>query len=251
MNGKEERYVDILTDMALSLEEDEEIDTLIQIAENELPPESVEPKELIWQQFEKKQKHSECNERKSLHILRIIADVAACFILLLTISFTVAMANNEWVRSNVYRLLFNSDTAGTTVQMAVDEELTFYVPSAWNGDYYPANIPDDFYTVSSMSNTGTSLELWDRNQRMLVLEENPPQAIAWIDTEGAEVSSTIINGHPSYIFEKTYPSQRYSCTIVIDLEDRYYIISGINISRAELLTIAESVRHIIINKTNE
>lgn len=244
MTGKDEKYINILTEIALSQEEDEEIDALIQAADHELPPVSDERKERIWRQFEKSQKRANHDSRKVLHILRIAADAAACLIILLTISVTVAAANSEWVRSNVYRLLMKPANNGTTVQMVVDEDAAFYVPSYWNGSYYPSSVPAGFRPAALVDNTGTSLEMWDQTQRMLILEENSPQTIAWIDTDGAEVSSTTINGHSSYIFEKTQSSQQYSCTIVIDLEDRYYVISALGISRAELMEIARSVRHI-------
>ena len=135
---------------------------------------------------------------------------------------------------------------GTTVQMVVDEDAAFYVPSYWTGSYYPSSVPSGFHPAALADNTGTSLEMWDQTQRILILEENFPQTIAWIDTDGAEVSSTTINGHSSYIFEKTQSSKQYSCTIVIDLEDRYYVISTLGITRAELMEIAGSVRHVIM-----
>lgn len=246
MSSKEERYFDILTDFALMQEENEEIDALMQAADRELPPVPDEHKQQIWNRFEKRQKRNRYSSQKVLHMLRITADIAACFIVLLAISLTAAMANNEWVRSNVYRLLMNSGADGTKVEMVVDEEAAFYVPSFWTGNYYPSSIPDGFHTGAMTGNTGTSLEMWDQSQRMLILEENDPHTIAWIDTDGAEMSSTNINGHPAYIFEKMQSPQQYNCTIVIDLEDRYYVISALNIPQAELVEIAGSVRHVVL-----
>lgn len=246
MNDKDEKYINILTEIALGQEEDEEIDAMIRVADHDLPTVSYEHKEQIWRQFQKSQKRANRDNRGALRILRIAADAAACLIVLLTISVTVAAANSEWVRSNVYRLLMQPANKGTTVQMIIDEEAAFYVPSYWMGGYYPSSVPEGFRPAALTDNTGTSLEMWDQNRRMLIIEENLPQKIAWIDTDGAEVSSTIINGHPTYIFEKTQFAEQYSCTIVIDLEDRYYVISALGISRAEMMEIASSVRHVIV-----
>lgn len=246
MNGKDKKYIEILTEIALNDEEDEEIDALIHAADHELPPVSDEHKEQIWHLFKKNQRRTRNDGRKVLHFLRIAGDAAACLIVLLAVFVTVAAANSEWVRSNVYRLLMKPADNGSTVQMVVDEEAAFYVPSFWTGSYYPSSLPEGFRPAAAADNTGTSLEMWDQNQRMLILEENAPQTIAWIDTDGAAVRSTNINGHPSYIFEQTQDARQYNCTIVMDLEDRYFIISALNVSRAELMETADSVRLVIL-----
>lgn len=246
MNRKEDRYVDILIECALAQEEDEEIDALIPDADEELPTVSDEHKERIWRLFKKKQKSKRHDTRRALHSLRIAADVAACFIILLAISVTVGMENNERFRSSIYRLLMSSYVDATEAKTKTEDKAAFYVPASWAGSYYPSTVPTGFHTVTPMDGDGTSMELWDQNQRMLILEENAPQTIAWVDTEGAEVSSTNINGRTSYIFEKSQSSHRYSCTVVMDLEDRYYVISALNVSRAELMEIAGSVQRVVM-----
>ena len=245
MNGTEEKYIDFLTDMVLSREEEEEIGALLFEAEQGLPPVPDERGERIRRRFEKKLRREKRGARGGLHGLRVAADAAACLIVVLMISLSAAMAGNEWVRSKVYRLLMSPGDEGTAVRMVADDETAFYVPSSWTGGYYPSFVPEGFRAAAAPGNTGTSVEMWDENQRMLILEENAPQTVAWIDTDGAEVSSTVINGRPSYIFEKTQVAGQYSCTVIVDLEDRYYVISALNVSKAEMTEIASSVRHVI------
>ena len=240
-----ERYIDLLTELVLEQEEENELSELTNISDSEINMVSGERAKSVWQDCRlliRKSKGVSTSKDKTKKVLARIINIAACVVLLVCMIFPVVLASNAQLRKNVYKLIIDMQPSGVEISMDLDEDQSFDVPSDWEGEYFPTRIPEGF-APTPIGNSGT-LDLWDDSNHMITLEEKDPQSRAWIDTNGATMEPLNLNGKSAFLFEKTYQDGRKYHTAVVNLEDRYFIITTMNMTRTETVDIAGSIRRV-------
>lgn len=239
-----ERYIDLLTELVLEQEEENELLELANISENEINMVSGERVKSVWQDCRsliRKSKDVNTAKGNTKKVLARIINITACVVLLVCMIFPVVLASNAQLRKNVYKLIIDMQPSGVEISMDLDDDQSFDVPSDWKGEYYPTRVPKGFSPAAG--NSG-ALELWDDSNHMITLEEKDPQSRAWIDTNGATMEPLNLNGKSAFLFEKTYQDGRKYNTAVVNLDDRYFIITTMNMTRSETVDIASSIRRV-------
>ena len=218
---------------------DEELDDLLAEIGEAQDPVDEERAADVWRSIQNDlPKAAVSKARRGLKLARRCLDIAACLVVIAAIAAPIAMAHNEWFRSVVYRLVLRDAGGGIEARLEADPASSFTVPAAWEGLYYPAAMPDSFHV--SAVNGGSSLELMDDAQRLLILEEHLPQDAAWIDTAGKQIGKITAGGMEAYLIEGT--NER---TIILPLDDRLMILSSSSLTKDELIGIAAGVRRIV------
>ena len=80
-----------------------------------------------------------------------ILRIAASLLLVFYIGLSVAMAVSYTVRVRVMELFFQDMTIYTEVQLKENPEKSFDVPVQWQGEYFPAYIPEGFEVTDLFS----------------------------------------------------------------------------------------------------
>ena len=240
-----ERYIDLLTELVLEQEEENEVSELANIPDSEINTVSDERAKTVWRECRpliRKSKGVCTSKGNTKKVPARIINIAACAVLLVCMIFPVVLAGNAQFRKNVYKLIIDMQPSGVEISMDPDEDQSFDVPSDWEGEYFPTRIPEGF-SPTAIGSSGT-LELWDDADHMITLEEKDPQSRAWIDTNGATMEPLNLNGKSAFLFEKAYQDGRKFHTAVVNLEDRYFIITTMNMTRTETVDIAGSIRRV-------
>ena len=240
-----EKYIDLLTELVLEQEAETDLSELMDIPDDEINRVSDERMKSVWQECRplvRKSKNRTSSKGHTMKVLGRMINIAACVVLLVCLVFPVVLASNAQFRKNVYKLIIDMQPSGVEISMDLDEDQIFDVPSDWKGEYFPTKIPEGF-VPTPIGNSGT-LDLWDDSNHMITLEEKDPQSRAWIDTNGATMEPLNLNGKSAFLFEKTYQDGRKYHTAVVNLEDRYFIITTMNMTRTETVDIAGSVRRV-------
>ncbi len=104
--------------------------------------------EAILSMYEKKEaeENKARNRIRRTKRLKMCGLVAASFILIATLSFSIAMAVSENMRIAVARLVINHDQEKQVYTVSTRrEEVTFEeIPEIWKGDYYLTYLPDGY-----------------------------------------------------------------------------------------------------------
>ena len=84
---------------------------------------------------------------RSVRLRRIVprvVEIAACVVLAVAVATPFAIANVEFIRSAVMKLLIRIDWEEGVMQMNLveDEGAAFNVPADWPGEYFPSYLPE-------------------------------------------------------------------------------------------------------------
>ena len=98
---------------------------------------------------------------RSARLRRIVprvVEIAACVVLAVAVATPFAIANVEFIRSAVMKLLIRIDWDEGVMQMNLveDEGAAFNVPADWPGEYFPSYLPEGL-EVTWKSYSGGSL----------------------------------------------------------------------------------------------
>ena len=90
---------------------------------------------------------------RSARLRRIVprvVEIAACVVLAVAVATPFAIANVEFIRSAVMKLLIRIDWDDGVMQMNLveDEGAAFNVPADWPGEYFPSYLPEGLEAVS-------------------------------------------------------------------------------------------------------
>ena len=216
--------------------------------------EACENKENLWEKIEtgideKKttkitiQKKQADQDRIRISPLRRGLELAACIILILAMSGTIAIAMNENVRLYVLRLLIEAGPVDSHIHLVEDTALAFDVPREWKGRYFPAYIPDDM-RLMNVDDEGQVAAYKNPNDHEIVFCEYSVDSEVWIDTEESIHESIIIDGQPVDLYSKEYTDGRRTYSVVISKETRYLILHVLNLTREDAIRITSSIHEI-------
>lgn len=104
--------------------------------------------EKVLSMYEKKEagENKTRNRIRRMKRLKVCGLVAASFVLIATLSFSITMAVSENIRIAVARLVINHDQEKQVFTVsALREDVTFEeIPEKWKGDYYLTYLPDGY-----------------------------------------------------------------------------------------------------------
>ena len=166
-------------------------------------------------------------KRRFPRCARVIAAVA----LLVMVSVGSAMATVHMVQIGLLKLDVQTYPERTSYGL-VPSEKTVEVPAEWQGDFYPAYIPEGFEFDCCRLNNVIYL---DKDGRCLDFSEETYGSITNLDTENANLSSVFINGAEATLIEKD------GWTAVVWSANNRLFIVDIDGGKDDALRVAASV----------
>ena len=153
-------HLDIMIALAFDLDDAEAVQ---QLSETDDPPLTTDDERradvLLSSAFTKagqQQRQMRANGFRAVlrKVLPATLRAAACLLLLLTVSFSVAFATSPMLRSKVLTLVVRIDEERNWVfvDFLEDQDSAFDVPQNWTGLYFPSDLPDG-YVISMTDST--------------------------------------------------------------------------------------------------
>ena len=161
--------------------------------------------------------------------------IGAAILLMISLLAPIAIANVEYIRVRVMKLLISIQEDHTEISLREDVALSYDVPAKWEGNYYPSYIPDG-YKISSLQTVFWSVEYVNNEDRYITFEEYTEEWEISADSENAQITYTQINGNIAMIIEK----ERYQ--VIWSNGEHYFVVAADDIEVAK--KVANSVRRI-------
>lgn len=150
------------------------------------------------------------------------AKVVVCALLVFYLGLTVAVATIKEVRVHVYNFLISIEDQYTELKLQEDPADS-YVPSIWDGTYYPSYVPTGLKLVEIQPMTEFTVRkvkyLSDDAARWLLFAECMDEEQININTEGAKVYWKEINDESCMFVERE--TEKFT---VWSNGDRYFYI---------------------------
>lgn len=244
-------HLDMMLHLAFLQESEEEIEAHLSEPVSEL---TDAQKALADRAFRKAMARWEKERKAAAHKRRLAIaravtrrgiEIAACVIVIAGVALPVAFAASPAFRSRVMQLLISYDQRSQEAHVRFVESpaLSFDVPEAWQGNYYPSYIPEGFSMASCSSLLPkVSYESGDGGQ--MDFYELDEAAEGTLGTGGGSVSSVMVGAQEGQMIESTADGL-HIVDLVWAADDRWFHLSALNIERDEVLRIAESVRRVL------
>lgn len=247
----QDEHLDMMLHLVFLQEEDEEIEALLNTPVPELTEEQEALTERAFQKaiaYSEKQRKAAAHKRRMNVARSMVArgiEAAACFVVIVGIALPVAFATSQTFRSRVMRLLISYDQSKQEANVSFVEtpSLSFDVPEAWRGIYYPSYIPEGF-SVESCSSLLPKVSYESVDGGQMDFYELDEAAESTLGTEGGEVFAAMIGTHEGHVIESNADGL-HIVDLVWAVEDRWFHLSALNIELDEVIRIAESVRRIV------
>lgn len=249
----QDEHLDTMIALAFDLDEAEAIQQLVEEADPSLSADDrANAAVLLSTAFSKadKKRRKSRRERARIMLRKAIPSafqVAACLLLLLTFSFSVAMASSAVFRSKVMMLLMEIDEENGLVyfDFAEDRDRSFEVPQEWTGDYFLSSIPSG-YSISTIDSAPASITYRNRLGQTFQFSEYDATDHTVVSAEGATVRFINIGGRVAHLIEnETEDGSAYVVSLTWANDRRWFSLTAENIELDTLLRIAGSVKKII------
>ena len=162
-----------------------------------------------------------------------------------------AIANVEFIRSAVMKLLIRIDWEEGVMQMNLveDEGAAFNVPADWPGEYFPSYLPEGLeVTWRSTSVVNPCIEYTSESGMQVVsFDEASSNTTGVYGIEGAVISYMDINGQTAVVIETEHPENEadYYVGITWDNGEKWFSVDTSGIPKEETIKIARSVKKIL------
>lgn len=249
----EDEYIDDLIRLVYKRDRLREARKIIEKSKEPFTPEQEKTAERIRIRMRDELAEADRQETKKkrkstiLRILPKIMEIAACLILVAAIGTTIAIAKDESFRSAVLQLLIQIDQEKGVANIRFEENdrEAFDVPADWLGEYYPSRIPAGF-TVTEMSQYEEfpRVVYSSRDGKEIRFNENSYNTISTQGIEEADVSQITIHDRLALMVVDDTPGDSY-CRITWSNDEKWFVMSTINMTKEETVELAESVRKII------
>lgn len=221
----QDEHLDMLIYLAFKMEEEEEIQSLIEEGARELTAEELTHKDLAYAQFLEKfdaQQRKEKREQRIQsvkHTLPKLAEIAACLVLVLVVTTSIAVAHVESFRMLVMNLLIEMQEDHASVRMIESDGSVIEIPAEWKGEYFPTYIPEG-YEVYRIHDTVAKIDYINSAGKWICFNEYTSAGELCADIEEADVTYIDIQGSEAMIVEKPDAT-----TISWQLGNRYFYLS--------------------------
>lgn len=221
----QDEHLDMLIRLAFKMEEEEEIQSLLSEQTRELSAEDMTHKSLAYALFleklEAQQKKEKRKRRIQLWKGRVpkLIEIAACLILILGVSTSIAVAHVECIRVMVMELLIEMQDDHASLRLIESEKASAEVPPEWKGEYFPTYIPEG-YEVYRIHDTVAKIDYINSAGKWICFNEYTSAGELCADIEEADVTYIDIQGSEAMIVEKPDAT-----TISWQLGNRYFYLS--------------------------
>lgn len=168
-----------------------------------------------------------------------IGQAVAVMIAVLSISLSVAAATIHTVRVRVLEFLVNIEEQYTELSLHEDPARSFDLPADWEGNYYPAAMPEGFIVSSINNGIGScSIDFVSTADKKISIffSEHTEGSFTNLDTEASQLSAEIVNGVAGLVSTKAEKT-----SISWSRDGRYFVIVCHGLTKEEALEIANSV----------
>ena len=167
-----------------------------------------------------------------------VAKVAACILLIGYIGLSTTMAFSQAARLHIMGLIVRTEDHLTHIGLANDWE-SIEVPDKWDGEYYPAYVPDGFtlHSVDSFMGVTACVEYASPDHRWYQFTESTENAVSSVSTKNALMTEITIHDRPALLIEAP------DVTMVVWAEyDKWFSVT--TWSDMDVVQIARSVTRI-------
>lgn len=228
-----QKIADLKIRLALQQEFEQKVDELVEKANPSDTGQTQQIREMEEKVFKNIAMHT--GRRKQRHEQKRrfprCARVAAVIALLVMVSVGSAMATIHMVQIGLLKLEIHTYPERTSYGL-VPSENALEVPHEWNGDFYPAYIPEGFEFDSCYHSEAVYR---NANGGLLSFAEEEYGSRTSLDTENANASSLYINGAEATLIEKD------GWTAVVWSANNRLFIVDMDGGKDEALRVAASV----------
>ena len=228
-----QKIADLKIRLALQQEFEQKVDELVEKANPSDAGQTQQIREMEEKVFKNIAMHT--GRRKQRHEQKRrfprCARVAVVIALLVMVSVGSAMATIHMVQIGLLKLEIHTYPERTSYGL-VPSENALEVPHEWNGDFYPAYIPEGFEFDSCYHSEAVYR---NANGGLLSFAEEEYGSRTSLDTENANASSLYINGAEATLIEKD------GWTAVVWSANNRLFIVDLDGGKDEALRVAASV----------
>ena len=250
----QDEHLDIMIALAFDLDDAEAVQ---QLSETDDPPLTTDDESradvLLSSAFskaEQQQRQTRANGFRAVlrKVLPAALRAAACLLLILTVSFSVAFATSAVFRSKVLTLVVSVDEEQDWifhVDFLEDLDSAFDVPQDWTGLYFPSALPDGY--VISMTDSTPPRIIYQNplGQNFCYAEYDEADSVT-VSTENATTRFINIGGIVAHLVEsESSDGSAHVTTITWTNDHRWFSLTGENMTLDTLIKIAASVKKII------
>ena len=150
---------------------------------------------------EEKQRVREKRNRVIREHVKKAMKVAAGILVIISLIAPFAIANVEYIRVRVMKLLIEIQEDHTDISIQEDEAASFDVPVEWRGEYFPSYIPEG-YSMSKIYKIFDHIEYENQEGDRISFIEYTEDTEIGADSEDAEISYSQINGNTAIVIHK-------------------------------------------------
>ncbi|MBQ2957687.1 MAG: hypothetical protein IJE08_14660 [Clostridia bacterium] len=178
-----------------------------------------------------------------------LIEAAACIVLALGISMSVAVANVDVIRSKLLELIIELNDDHAAVSLQPVEDAVFEVPAGYMGDYYLTLVPDG-YELNFVSMIYPEVRYVNAQKQIICFGEAFTHDTVSISAENAIYSTVSINGIEAIVIEEPprfIDGERfrsYSFDVIWSIDDRFFYLTCQE-SKELAIELASSVRKIV------
>ncbi len=216
-----EEYLDTVLRAALRLRDEAQIRSVMEECDRELTEEEKAQAQEEWLRIEAQYDRLQAEKKKRERRSKVRAAVrkatvsAACILLVLVIGTSIAVAVSEPVRQSLNRLLISFGDGHVDISLAQTdpgEEAADAivsdsaadndkVPDGWQGEYYPAYIPEGYELITVMVG-GKGVEYKNAQGKTLTFDESHENDSLGLNTENVQVYTLLLsNGKEALVTE--------------------------------------------------
>lgn len=249
----QEAHLDLMIRLAFDQENLEMVQETLQEDETVLTEKEKISAANAWEKAQSKMDALEKSKKRQHNLeclktaLPRIVKVAACLMLVVAMTFPIAVANSEYFRAKVMQLLIDIDMEKNEAYFSYveNEDATFDVPEGWTGDYFPALIPTGMELIRQ-SQRICLVEYADAEKKTFSFTELDTDAGASIGTEKTNISYADVHGASACVIDGwSQDGLTHTVNVVWAQNEKWFLLTCNNMDRTEALEIASSVKKIV------
>lgn len=250
----QDEHLDVMIALAFDLDDAEAVQQLSETDDPALTADDESRAAVLlssaFTKAEQQQRQTRANGFRAVlrRVLPATLRAAACLLLILTLSFSVAFATSAVFRSKVMTLVVSTDEERDWifyVDFVEDQESAFEVPQDWTGLYFPSVLPEGY--VISMTDSMLPRIIYQNSlgQNFCYVEYDEADSLT-VSTENAATRFINIGGIVAHLVEsESSDGSAHVTTLTWTNDHRWFSLTGENMTLDTLVKIAASVRKII------
>lgn len=179
------------------------------------------------------------SKQASKRTMQRILHIAAAIIAIVSLGLTTAIATVPAVRAKVLTLLMDVQERYTEIQLVENQDVSFFVPPGWEGEYFPSYIPPQFtFAKTEYLGSRKIASFLDASDNLVEFSEAGDDTTLQIDTENAVNEFSSMHGSAVLI------STKNGYTSIVWMHNNKYFYLFYTGDKSEALKVVQSVMYI-------